>query len=140
MIYLEKRVTICYMQHITYEPLDRSEEIFRALADRTRLRIIKLLLYGSDACVSELMDALQLPQYSISRHLSILRHAGLVAERREGIWKYYHLTKLSGFSELLMETIKAGINNNLLETDMDLFKKRLGLRVDGKCVVGNESI
>jgi ArsR family transcriptional regulator len=129
------------MQHITYETLDRSEEIFRALADRTRLRIIKLLLHGSNACVSELMDALQLPQYSISRHLSILRHAGIVAERREGIWKYYYLTlRSSGFTSHVMESIKTGINDNLLETDMDLFLKRLELRVDGKCVVGIENL
>lgn len=129
------------MQHITYETLDRSEEIFRALADRTRLRIIKLLLHASDACVSELMDALQLPQYSISRHLSILRHAGIVTERREGTWKYYYLTaRTSGFTVLVMESIRTGINDTLLETDMDLFMNRLELRVDGKCVVGNENL
>ncbi len=129
------------MQHITYETLDRSEEIFRALADRTRLRIIKLLLHGSDACVSELMDALQLPQYSISRHLSILRHAGIVDERREGIWKYYYLAaKQSGFTNYVMEAIRAGINDKLLETDINLFIKRLGLRVNGKCVVGSDNL
>jgi ArsR family transcriptional regulator len=129
------------MQHITYETLHKSEEIFRALADQTRLRIIKLLLRGNDACVSELMDALQLPQYSISRHLSILRHAGLVAERREGIWKYYYLTvKNSGFTALVMEAIRSGINDKLLDTDMELFIKRLGQRVEGKCVVGSETL
>ena len=129
------------MQHITYETLNRSEELFRALADQTRLRIIRLLLHGSDACVSELMDALQLPQYSISRHLSILRHAGIVDERREGIWKYYYLvSKPSGFTDYVMEAIRAGINDKLLETDIDLFIKRLELRVNGKCVVGSESI
>lgn len=128
------------MQHITYETLDRSEEIFRALADRTRLRIIKLLLQVSDACVSELMDSLQLPQYSISRHLSILRHAGLVAERRDGIWKYYYLTeRASLFTDLVMESIRIGINDTMIKNDMALFVKRLALRVDGKCVVGNEA-
>ncbi|MFX4262098.1 ArsR/SmtB family transcription factor [Pelotomaculum propionicicum] len=129
------------MQHITYITLDRSEEIFRALADRTRIRIIKLLLYASDATVSELMDGLQLPQYSISRHLSILRHAGIVAERREGTWKYYYLPPGSpGFLDQVMGSIKTGINDSLLAADMDLFMKRLKLRVDGKCVVGNESV
>ncbi|NLI14267.1 ArsR/SmtB family transcription factor [Pelotomaculum propionicicum] len=129
------------MQHITYETLNKSEEIFRALADRTRIRIIRLLLHSSDACVSELMDALRLPQYSISRHLSILRHAGLVDERREGIWKYYYLVaKPPGFTEHLMEAIRSGINEKLLETDLDLFARRLGLRVDGKCVVGSEGL
>ncbi len=128
------------MQHITYETLDRSEEMFRALADRTRLRIIRLLLHESNACVSELMDALRLPQYSISRHLSILRHAGIVDERREGIWKYYYLvSKQSDFTDYVMKAIIAGINDKILENDIDLFIKRLGLRVNGKCVVGSES-
>lgn len=129
------------MEHMTYETLKRSEEIFRALADRTRLRIIRLLLNGSDACVSELMDALRLPQYSVSRHLSILRHSGIVDERREGIWKYYYLvSKPPGFIDNLMEVIRVGINDEVLETDNHLFIKRLTLRVDGKCVIGIESL
>ncbi|MFA4886316.1 MAG: hypothetical protein WC601_11175 [Desulfotomaculaceae bacterium] len=47
------------------------------------------------------------------------------------------VSKPSGFTDYVMEAISAGINDKLLETDIDLFIKRLGLRVDGKCVVGS---
>jgi len=61
------------------------------LGDPIRLRLFSLLGEFEELCVRHLVDALQLPQSTISRHLSILRHAGLVATRREGKWMYYYL-------------------------------------------------
>ena len=64
--------------------------LFRALADRTRLRLINLM--GEDeVCVCFLVEALKLTQPKISRHLAYLRGAGLVAARREGKWMHYRL-------------------------------------------------
>ena len=64
--------------------------LFRALADRTRLRLINLM--GEDeVCVCFLVEALKLTQPKISRHLAYLRRAGLVAARREGKWMHYRL-------------------------------------------------
>src|SRR3970040_639274 len=72
---------------------DKSSEmelLFRALADRTRLRLINLM--GEDeVCVCFLVEALKLTQPKISRHLAYLRGAGLVAARREGKWMHYRL-------------------------------------------------
>ncbi|MDQ1313514.1 MAG: hypothetical protein QG605_2053, partial [Euryarchaeota archaeon] len=59
-------------------------------ADPCRLRILKLLKEG-ELCVCEIMTALSKPQSSTSHHLSILREAGLVKERRDGKWSYYRL-------------------------------------------------
>jgi len=64
---------------------------FKALGDPIRLRLFSLLGEFEELCVCHLVDALQLPQSTISRHLSVLRHANLVATRREGKWMYYHL-------------------------------------------------
>ena len=65
--------------------------LFRALADRTRLRLINLM--GADeVCVCFLVEALKLTQPKISRHLAYLRRAGLVAARREGKWMHYRLS------------------------------------------------
>ena len=120
-----------------YESLSRGEEIFRALADRTRIRIVRLLFTGREATVCELVDALRLPQYSVSRHLSILRHAKIVGERREGAWRYYSIIpKLESFAGRIIALIESGLNEENLETDLILFKNRLALRVDGKCVIG----
>lgn len=134
------RVTICNMVHTTYESLKRCEEVFRALADQTRLRIVRLLFLGDELTVCELVDALRVPQYSVSRHLSILRHARIVGERREGAWRYYSiLPKPESFTGKLLALIESNLSEELLETDLILFKKRLALRVDGKCVVGTDA-
>jgi ArsR family transcriptional regulator len=65
-------------------------DVFRALADETRLRIMSLLRDG-EVCVCHLQGSLRLPQPTISRHLAYLRKAGLAEARREGVWMYYRL-------------------------------------------------
>jgi ArsR family transcriptional regulator len=74
------------------EPLERLEEVFSALADRTRLRILALLA-SSEVCVCEIHETLELPQPTVSRHLAYLRNAGLVTGRKEGLWVHYRLAK-----------------------------------------------
>ncbi len=71
--------------------LDRLEEVFRALADRTRLRIVALLAAG-EVCVCEIHETLRLPQPTVSRHLAYLRRAGLVEGRKQGLWVHYRLS------------------------------------------------
>src|SRR5689334_14213572 len=67
-----------------------AEQLFRAFADKTRLRLINLL--GEDeVCVCYLTEILRAPQPTISRHLSYLRRSGIVAARREGKWMHYRL-------------------------------------------------
>jgi len=70
------------------KPLTR---LFRALGDETRLRIVALLSHG-ELCVCHLESALDLNQSTASRHLGILRTAGVVDCRREGTWVYYRIT------------------------------------------------
>ncbi|MGH9425946.1 MAG: ArsR/SmtB family transcription factor [Terriglobia bacterium] len=68
------------------------EELFKALADRTRLRVINLL--GDDeVCVCFFVEVLKLNQPKISRHLAYLRKAGVVAARREGKWMHYRIVE-----------------------------------------------
>ena len=65
--------------------------LFRALADATRLRCLMLLQGHDELCVCELTHALGVSQPKISRHLAQLREAGLVSDRRQGLWVYYRL-------------------------------------------------
>ncbi|MCA9039963.1 MAG: winged helix-turn-helix transcriptional regulator [Planctomycetaceae bacterium] len=67
------------------------EKIFRALSDLTRLRILNLLR-GGELCVCDLINVLDLPQSTVSRHLAYLRKVNLVVSRKEGLWHYYQLT------------------------------------------------
>jgi ArsR family transcriptional regulator len=64
-------------------------QVFKSLGDETRLRIMALLIGGQELCVCDIMAALNLPQSTVSRHLSYLRNAGLVDDRRQGVWMYY---------------------------------------------------
>ena len=68
-------------------------QLFKALGDETRLRIITLLISGRELCVCDIMAVLGLPQSTVSRHLSYLRNTGLVDDRRQGIWMYYRVSR-----------------------------------------------
>ncbi len=68
-------------------PLDL---LFRALADRTRLRLLNLIA-DKEICVCYFVEILRMSQPKISRHLAYLRHVGIVAARRQGRWMHYRL-------------------------------------------------
>ena len=68
------------------------EFLFKALADRTRLRLISLI-GDSEVCVCFFVAILKTSQPKISRHLAYLRRAGIVAARREGKWMHYRLAE-----------------------------------------------
>jgi len=69
------------------------DEVFAALADETRRRILGLLASG-EICVCHIHEALDVPQSTASRHLAHLRKAGLVDTRRDGLWVHYRLVEL----------------------------------------------
>ena len=72
------------------ETADRQSRLFKALADETRLRILKLL-EAREMCVCEVMVALGLTQPTASHHLGILENAGLVKDRKAGKWVFYRI-------------------------------------------------
>ena len=110
-------------------------EVFKALSDLTRLRIVYLLTRtGKDLCVCEFVDGLEEPQYNVSRHLKELRQAGLLKERREGRWVYYSLNEDGdNFKDSLFKLVKS---MPIDKEDVKRLKERLGIRIKGKCVLG----
>ena len=68
------------------------EQFYRALADRTRLRLLNLLGDG-EVCVCFFVEVLGMSQPKISRHLAYLRRAGVVSSRREGKWMHYRVVE-----------------------------------------------
>lgn len=112
-------------------------EKFKALADETRLRIINLLIKSnSELCVCEMTDALEIPQYNVSRHLKILRNAGLIEERKEGRWVHFGLAKgINAFTETIFDSINC-ISETQLSKDLAELDKRFAIRTDGKCLLG----
>ena len=67
------------------------ESFYDALADPVRRRLLAMLLDVSERCVCEMHSALSASQPKVSRHLAVLREAGLVAARREGVWIHYRI-------------------------------------------------
>lgn len=70
------------------------ELFFRALADRTRLRLLNLLR-SEEVCVCFFVETLKTNQPKISRHLAYLRRAGIVDVRRDGPWMHYRIVEPS---------------------------------------------
>lgn len=95
-------------------------QVFKALADETRLRLLAILAQG-DFNVNELIAILRMGQSRISRHLKILADCGLVASRREGHWTFYSLTPPNGKVELAEATrlaLKAAAQLRSREADL----------------------
>ena len=86
-------------------PLDK-ELFFRALADRTRLRLLNLM-GGDEVCVCFFVEILKTNQPKISRHLAYLRRAGIVLARRDGPWMHYRIVepKDENAAKVLRETM-----------------------------------
>ena len=81
-------------------------QMFRALADETRLRILNLL-QEHELCVCQIVEVLDLGQSKVSRHLANLRNAGLVNDRRDATWMYYTLAEPQGqLHEQILECVK----------------------------------
>lgn len=68
-------------------------QVFKALADPVRLRLVSLIgaHQGGEVCVCELTSAFDLTQPTISHHLKVLREAGIIDSERRGTWVYYRL-------------------------------------------------
>jgi len=80
-------------------------KIFKALGDSGRFRIIKMLEQRS-LCVCEITEALQLAPSTVSKHLSLLKDAGLITDLKKGKWVYYTLEKKEKFASDILKFVK----------------------------------
>ena len=67
--------------------------VYKALADETRVQMLALLLEQPELCVCHLERTLDITQSKASRHLRYLLNAGLLQDRREGVWMHYRLAQ-----------------------------------------------
>jgi ArsR family transcriptional regulator len=90
VVHKEEELTLSFAAAaVAVAPMVR---LFAALGDDVRLRMIALLTHG-ELCVCHIEEALDLKQANASRHLAILRAAGVVTSRREDRWVYYQLAR-----------------------------------------------
>jgi len=108
--------------------LDLLTEVFAALADPTRLRILSLL--GEDEiCVCHIHASLDVPQPTASRHLAYLRKAGLVQARRDGVWMHYRLAKTD--HPAVVPVVKAALHALTHTTVRAKDERRLQMAIAG---------
>jgi ArsR family transcriptional regulator len=119
--------------------LQKAENLLGALSNKKRLRLLKLLIsFDEEICVCEFEDALNLPQYTVSRHLNKLKERGLVGSRREGTWAYYSLnSELRPAEQGIVNWIDQFIDEKICKEDKQEMEKRLSMRENGKCVATN---
>lgn len=106
------KITLDHIRFNEYAfPMKQTLLIYKALADETRLRILALLLSESELCVCDIIAAIKLPQSTISRHLGHLRKAGLVNDRRCGMWIYYSIRDSVDTQKELISLLKKQLLN-----------------------------
>lgn len=106
------------------------QQVFRALGDATRVRILQLLRDGA-LCVGDLVSVLGVPQPTASRHLAYLRRSRLVLDERRGQWTFYRLAPAApGFHEKVLEALAAARSK---QTRADVAALRALRRVGGCC-------
>jgi len=86
---------ICADTQIKHEEVTVQEEaaMFKVLSEPIRLRLAVLLAIQGETCVCMLAEALGEQDFKVSRHLGIMRSAGMVEARREGTWMHYKLAR-----------------------------------------------
>lgn len=100
--------------------IDDLLNIFKALSDETRIRILKLLENG-ELCVCDVVAALDMVQPKVSFHLSVLKEAGLIKDRKQGKWIHYSLDDSDIFRRFLILSVLERMSGGVMQED----KKRL---------------
>jgi ArsR family transcriptional regulator len=114
--------------------MDDLVKIFKALSDETRLRIIKLLEKG-ELCVCDIVAALDMVQPKVSFHLSTLKEAGFIKDRKQGKWTHYSLNEKDLFRRMLLLSACERMQDNTISGDRNRLVAFLKSKdADGKVV------
>jgi ArsR family transcriptional regulator len=108
--------------------------IFKALSDETRLRIIKLLEQG-ELCVCDITAALEMVQPKVSFHLSALKEAGLIKDRKQGKWIHYSLTEKDLFRRMLILSACERMQDGAVSGDRKRLDAFLGKKGHGEKII-----
>lgn len=138
MLTLEERILtqlklldiICIYAHMQINKMIAIMNVFKALSDETKLRILKILQERDELCVCEIMQALDISQSRASRNLGILKNAGFVTDRREGSWIYYSLRErnMGEFARAVNDLMKQWLNEEeIIVEDRERLKTAIRL-------------
>ena len=110
-------------------------EVFQAFSDPYRIRIVRLmLLIKGEICLCEISEALNEPEYKLSRHLKILKSTGLIGSVRDGKWIYHSLVRNQKYLKFIYKAIELFPGSEQqLKNDFLRFQKKSTSREKGRC-------
>ena len=114
--------------------MKKQAQLFKSLADETRLKMLWLLMGRKELCVCDIMGVLGITQSKASRHLRHLYHLGWVTDRRDGVWMNYRLRIAPGSPEDKHLRLLADILGSVPEAQAlkDRLEQRLAAQEQGK--------
>jgi len=86
------------------------EKALKAMGDRSRLRIVKML-ESRPMCVCELRAVLGVAQPTVSKHLKVLRDAGLITDEQDGLWTNYRICPENDYARSLLRCVKGWLGD-----------------------------
>ena len=110
-----------------------STNVFKALSDPNRIRIVKML-EQRELCVCEVREILDLSNSTVSKHLSILRDAGLITDSKDGKWVNYRLNDRSEFA--LVRSQLELVRKSFMDDEEVQSDKKMLLKVDRNVICG----
>jgi ArsR family transcriptional regulator len=116
-----------------------AHSVFQALSDPLRIRIMRLIAdCRNEACLCEIALSLDEPEYKLSRHLKVLRQAGLLESEKEGRWVYHKLVAGTSHLDGLYKYLRNLPDDSaIFGSDLKRFKKQMPYRDDdGRCRSG----
>jgi len=116
--------------------MKKEAQLFKSLADETRLKMLWLLLNRDELCVCDIMGVLGITQSKASRHLRYLYHLGWVTDRRDGVWMNYRLSVAPDSPEdqqlkLLAQILRSRPEAQALKDRLDRWLAGKGQSQDG---------
>ncbi len=107
--------------------MDTVLNIFKALSDETRLRILKLLENG-ELCVCDIVAALDMIQPKVSFHLAVLKEVSLIKDRKQGKWVHYRIDDSDIFKRFLLLSTLERISAETVSEDIRRLKNFLEIK------------
>jgi ArsR family transcriptional regulator len=107
--------------------------IFKALSDETRLKMLKVFQKG-EICVCDLVSVLDTSQPKISFHLNVLKEAGLIKDRKQGKWVHYSINDSDMFRRFLVLSVMEKIPEAAMKDNYTRLSKMINIKNKNRCV------
>ena len=101
-------------------PLSSGAQVFKALSEESRIRILHLLLKTEELCITDIERVLDFTQAKTSRHLSYLKNSGIVSSKKMDQWNFYFIKE--EISDFVAQALEYLNRDHLLRQDLESYR------------------